>query len=367
MGNLTLRELLHFDWLQLQVGTVVAIVVGTFLVLYIVTALWRNNNRLAALDNRCSTAAADVDTQLKHRHNLIPGFVETVRGYVDQESALLLAVINANAEAMRAGTQSSKFEAEMQLGNSITSLMNSAQQYPELHLVRRTSASCANSSSTSRTRSPPRAVSRTSPPRNTIPGWRELPGEPRCPVAEAQRAHRLFVSARRATRSTSPSPSSSDPALSGAPWAWPQRPVSISISRTTGGARCYCSCCSRSPSSCWRRSCCASRCCCSIRRTRRCSPAWDTSHATCRWSLLLSLLMFAAQMWWFVGGVRQATQVPLHRRPRGAALLPGSRTAGDRRRYPDSLCGRDRVSGPELLRGGGARPAHGRGRDARAA
>ncbi len=133
MGNMTLRELLQFDWLQLQVGTVVAIVGGVLLVVIVVSTLWRNNNRLAALDNRCSTAAADVDTQLKHRHNLIPGFVETVRGYVDQESEVLLAVINANAEAMRAATQSSKFEAEVQLGNSITSLMHSAQQYPELN------------------------------------------------------------------------------------------------------------------------------------------------------------------------------------------------------------------------------------------
>lgn len=133
VGKLTIRELLQFDWLQLQVGDVVAIVVVTLLALFIVSTLWRNNNRLAALDNRCTTALADVDTQLKHRHNLIPGFVETVRGYVDQESEVLLAVINANAQAIRAASQEARFEAEVQLGNTINSLMASAQHYPELN------------------------------------------------------------------------------------------------------------------------------------------------------------------------------------------------------------------------------------------
>lgn len=132
MGNMTIRELLQFDWLQLQVGTVVAILGGALLFIVALTVFWRNNNRLAALDNRCATALADVDTQLKHRHNLIPGFVETVRGYVDQESELLLAVIDANADAIRAVSQEARFEAEVQLGNTINSLLSSAQKYPEL-------------------------------------------------------------------------------------------------------------------------------------------------------------------------------------------------------------------------------------------
>ena len=35
-------------------------------------------NRIMALDARCDTGSADVDVHLKHRHNLIPGLVETV-------------------------------------------------------------------------------------------------------------------------------------------------------------------------------------------------------------------------------------------------------------------------------------------------
>ena len=38
------------------------------------------HNRLVALDQRCETAFGEIDVHLKHRHNLIPPLVETVRG-----------------------------------------------------------------------------------------------------------------------------------------------------------------------------------------------------------------------------------------------------------------------------------------------
>jgi hypothetical protein len=44
------------------------------------------HNRLVALDQRCDTAFGDIDVHLKHRHNLIPPLVETVRGFTKHES-----------------------------------------------------------------------------------------------------------------------------------------------------------------------------------------------------------------------------------------------------------------------------------------
>ena len=41
-------------------------------------------NRMMSLDERCTTAYADIDALLKHRHDLIPGLVDTVRGVVGQ-------------------------------------------------------------------------------------------------------------------------------------------------------------------------------------------------------------------------------------------------------------------------------------------
>ncbi len=57
------------------------------------------HNRLVALDQRCETAFADVDVHLKHRQNLIPALVETVRGFAKHESEILLGVTQARAEA----------------------------------------------------------------------------------------------------------------------------------------------------------------------------------------------------------------------------------------------------------------------------
>jgi len=129
---MTIEELLRFDWLQLRVSTVLWVSLTSIAVISVVTLFWRGNNRLAALDSRCTTAAADVDAQLKHRHNLIPGFVETVRGYVGHENEVWIAVAQANAEALRASNVNTRLDAEMQLGNSINTLLQTVQKYPEL-------------------------------------------------------------------------------------------------------------------------------------------------------------------------------------------------------------------------------------------
>jgi LemA protein len=129
---MTFEELLRFDWLQLRVSTVLWVLLTSIAILSVVTLFWRGNNRIAALDSRCTTAAADVDAQLKHRHNLIPGFVETVRGYVGHENEVLIAVAQANAEALRASNLNARLEAETQLGNSVNTLLQTAQKHPEL-------------------------------------------------------------------------------------------------------------------------------------------------------------------------------------------------------------------------------------------
>lgn len=96
------------------------------------TLVWWTFNRLMALDERCNTAFADVDVQLKHRHNLIPGLVETVRGFVGHEAAVLTEVTKARASALRATGPDMRLEAETQVGQSINSLLSVVESYPEL-------------------------------------------------------------------------------------------------------------------------------------------------------------------------------------------------------------------------------------------
>ena len=68
-------------------GLVGAAVTAVFL---LVRTYARTVNTLVALDQRCETAFADIDVHLKHRHNLIPGLVEVVKGVTGHERALVL-------------------------------------------------------------------------------------------------------------------------------------------------------------------------------------------------------------------------------------------------------------------------------------
>lgn len=112
---------------------------GTFLlvcgglVAVVATMGWLTYNRLMALDERCNTAFSDVDVQLKHRHNLVPGLVEMVRAFAGHERAILTEVTQARANALRASGPEMRLEAEMQVGQSLTSLLTLVERYPEIH------------------------------------------------------------------------------------------------------------------------------------------------------------------------------------------------------------------------------------------
>jgi LemA protein len=93
---------------------------------------FRTHNRLVALDQRCETAFGDVDVHLKHRHNLIPPLVETVRGFAKHESDILQGVTQARAAALRAGSPEMRLSAEQNLTQNINALIGMADRYPEL-------------------------------------------------------------------------------------------------------------------------------------------------------------------------------------------------------------------------------------------
>lgn len=90
------------------------------------------HNRLVALDQRCETAFGDVDVHLKHRHNLIPPLVETVRGFAKHESDILQGVTQARAEALQAASPEMRLSAEQNLTQNINALIGMAERYPEL-------------------------------------------------------------------------------------------------------------------------------------------------------------------------------------------------------------------------------------------
>ncbi|MER2519463.1 MAG: LemA family protein [Bdellovibrionales bacterium] len=89
-------------------------------------------NRLVALRLSSKNAFADIDVQMKQRHDLIPNLVETVKGYAAHESAVFSKVTEARASAMQAATPQAKMAAEGALTGALANLFAVAENYPQL-------------------------------------------------------------------------------------------------------------------------------------------------------------------------------------------------------------------------------------------
>jgi len=116
----------------------VAIALGVFFVWALVIY-----NRLVALRNRVANGLAQIDVQLKRRHDLIPNLVETARGYLSHERQTLEAVVSARAAAQAAGQAGTRdagdepamaamASAEGALSTSLGRLFALAEAYPDL-------------------------------------------------------------------------------------------------------------------------------------------------------------------------------------------------------------------------------------------
>ncbi|MEA3479512.1 MAG: LemA family protein [Bacteroidota bacterium] len=89
-------------------------------------------NRLVKLRNNRENAFADIDVQLRQRHDLIPQLVDTVKGYMKHEEKVLTAVTEARANAMKAGNIDDKIKAENQLTAALGGLQVAVEAYPDL-------------------------------------------------------------------------------------------------------------------------------------------------------------------------------------------------------------------------------------------
>lgn len=85
-------------------------------------------NRLVALRQTCRQGSADIDAQLRQRHDLVPNLVSTVKGYATHEKETLEGVIEARNKA--ASSHSSDSEAQFKL--ALDRLLALAEAYPEL-------------------------------------------------------------------------------------------------------------------------------------------------------------------------------------------------------------------------------------------
>lgn len=100
----------------------------------VVVVLWAITvyNGLVGLRQRVNQAFADIDVQLKQRHDLIPNLLETVKGYAAHERGTLEAVVQARNAAIAAPGVEQKVAAENVLSGALRQLFALSESYPDL-------------------------------------------------------------------------------------------------------------------------------------------------------------------------------------------------------------------------------------------
>jgi LemA protein len=89
-------------------------------------------NGLVAMRQRVNQSFADVDVQLKQRHDLVPNLVETVKGYAGHERGTLEAVVQARNAAVAAHGPAAQAQAENMLSGALRQLFALSEAYPDL-------------------------------------------------------------------------------------------------------------------------------------------------------------------------------------------------------------------------------------------
>jgi LemA protein len=120
--------------LELEGAAVMSTTGWVILGIVVLVVIWAITvyNSLVAMRQRVNQSFADIDVQLKQRHDLIPNLVETVKGYAAHERGTLEAVIQARNAAMAAPGVEQKVAAENALTGALRQLFALSEAYPDL-------------------------------------------------------------------------------------------------------------------------------------------------------------------------------------------------------------------------------------------
>ena len=89
-------------------------------------------NSLVTMDETVKGAWAQVENQLQRRYDLIPNYVETVKGYAAHEKEVFVKVTEARSKVAGAGNIDEKIQANNQLSSALSRLLVVVERYPEL-------------------------------------------------------------------------------------------------------------------------------------------------------------------------------------------------------------------------------------------
>lgn len=112
----------------------VLIVLGILVVIILIPLLYLKGtyNSLVTMDEGVKAAWAQVENQLQRRYDLIPNYVETVKGYAQHEKEVFIRVTEARSQVGSAKSLNEKIQANNQLSSALARLLVVVERYPEL-------------------------------------------------------------------------------------------------------------------------------------------------------------------------------------------------------------------------------------------
>ena len=118
----------------LVIGVILAIIAAIVLIIALVAGgvFVTKYNKIVTLDEGVKTAWAQVENQFQRRLDLIPNYVETVKGYAKHEREVFIEVTEARAKVGGAVTPSQQIEANNELAAALSRLLLVVERYPDL-------------------------------------------------------------------------------------------------------------------------------------------------------------------------------------------------------------------------------------------
>jgi len=112
----------------------ILIIVGIIIVIILIpfSYLKGTYNTLVTMDEDVKAAWAQVENQLQRRYDLIPNYVETVKGYAKQEREVFIKVTEARSKVGGATSINEKIQANNQLSSALSRLLVVVERYPDL-------------------------------------------------------------------------------------------------------------------------------------------------------------------------------------------------------------------------------------------
>ena len=106
------------------------VILGIIIFLVVVFIIMYNS--LVSLKVKVDNAWSQIDVQLQRRFDLIPNFVETVKGYMKHESETFEKISQLRTSWANAGSVSEKADLDNQLSGTLKTIMAVSENYPEL-------------------------------------------------------------------------------------------------------------------------------------------------------------------------------------------------------------------------------------------